>query len=154
MQECCGVVPLAQCREPYTAVRFLGEHLPLERLYGLTPSRDELEDLLESEAATRSGRLPGGAGTLQPDDGDNPYASQGGRGAALTAAAARYVWSPLSLCEALAMKRGYFIAKTGRPDSHAAGREILYDAQDGLLPLWWLPPAEAPTTSAAAVAKA
>lgn len=35
VQECCGVIPLAQLREPYTAVRLLAEHLPLEAMYGL-----------------------------------------------------------------------------------------------------------------------
>jgi hypothetical protein len=120
MQECCGVVPLAQVREPFTAVRFLGEHLPLERLYGLTPDRDELED---AAAAIVSGTMPDAA-----------------RGPALAAAAATYAWSPHSLCEALAVKRGILIAKTGQPDAHAAGRAILYDAQDGVLPLYWLPP--------------
>ena len=118
-QECCGVVPLAQVREPFTAVRFLGEHLEVERLYGLAPPRDELEDMVEAAG------VPEGAS----------------RGAAMSDAAARYVWSPLSLCEQLAEKRGYYIAKTGRLDAHAAGREILYDAQDGVLPLWWQPPA-------------
>ena len=107
MQQCCGVVPLAQVRETFTAVRFLGEHLPLERLYGLTPTVDDLEDQF-------------GAG--------------GG------ANAARFVWSPFGICEALAVKRGFLIAKTGRPDAHAAGRQILFDSQDGLLPLFWLPP--------------
>jgi ribosome biogenesis GTPase A len=120
-QECCGVVPLAQVREPFTAVRFLGEHLEVERLYGLAPPRDELEDLADAGGA-------GGGGAS--------------RGAALSEASVRYVWSPLSLCEALAEKRGYHIAKTGRLDAHAAGREILYDAQDGVLPLWWEPPAQ------------
>ena len=35
IQECCGVLPLAQVREPYSGVRFLAEHLPLEHMYGL-----------------------------------------------------------------------------------------------------------------------
>lgn len=93
MQEVCGVVPLAQVREPYTGVRVLAERLPLERLYGLTLPKDE--------------------------DG----------------------WSPLTLCEALAVKRGFMIAKVGRPDAHAAGREILYDTGDGIVPVAWDPPA-------------
>ena len=128
LQECLGVVPLAQVREPYTAVRLLGEHLEVERLYGLTPRRDELEDMIEAEGwdAHEAGR--GGKPT---------------KGAALASAAQRYVWNPLTLCEALAEKRGYYIAKTGRLDSHAAGREILFDAQDGILPLHFLPPAAA-----------
>ena len=94
MQELCGVIPLAQVREPYSAVRVLAERLPLERLYGLTLPKDDEEE----------------------------------------------AWSPLLLCEQLAVKRGYHIARTGRPDGHAAGREILYDTQDGNVPVAWLPP--------------
>ncbi len=96
MQECCGVIPLAQVREPYTSVRFLAQHLPIEKYYGLTLPQDETE------------------------------------------------WSPLLLCETLAVKRGYYFARTGRPDSHSAGRAILYDSQDGIIPLWWRAPVEAP----------
>ena len=99
MQECCGVIPLAQVREAYSTVRFLAEHLPIERLYGLQMSKEDEEDW--------HGK-----------------------------------WSPLGICENLATKRGYFTARTGRPDGHAAGREILYDAQDGIVPLFWLPPIE------------
>ena len=84
-------------REPYTAVRYLAERMPLEAMYGLRLPADEA------------------------------------------------AWSPLLLCETLAAKRGVFIAKTGRPDSHAAGREILYDTQDGNIPLAWLPPIPAST---------
>lgn len=91
-------------REPYTAVRYLAERLPLESMYGLRLPSDEA------------------------------------------------AWSPLLLCEALATKRGVFIAKTGRPDSHAAGREILYDTQDGNVPLAWLPPLAGADASAAAAA--
>ena len=137
MQECCGVVPLAQVRECYTAVRFLGEHLDLERLYGLKPGRDELEDMLEAE-----GWQQGGSGGVDgyPRRGEEGGGPPRSKGAALDAAAQRYVWSPLSLCEALGEKRGYFIKKTGRVDTHAAGREILFDAQDGILPFFFLPP--------------
>lgn len=81
-------------REPYTAVRYLSERLPIENMYGLRLPKDE--------------------------DG----------------------WSPLLLCEELATKRGLHNARTGRPDGHAAGREILYDTQDGTVPLAWLPPSD------------
>lgn len=35
IQECLGVLPLAQVRETFSAVRFLAEHLPLDSMYGL-----------------------------------------------------------------------------------------------------------------------
>jgi ribosome biogenesis GTPase A len=92
MQEILGVIPIAQVREPYTAIRCIAEHLPLERMYGLALPKDEVG------------------------------------------------WSALLICECLATKRGLHIARVGRPDAHSAGREILYDSQDGILPLAWLPP--------------
>lgn len=116
MQECCGVVPLAQVREPYTAARLLGEQLPLERMYGIHTMMPGRQAQPVSKADRAIGAPTGG--------GDDE------------------VLSPLWLCEALATKRGRFLARTGRPDAHAAGREILYDAQDGVLPVWWLPPKE------------
>jgi ribosome biogenesis GTPase A len=91
MQELGGVIAIAQIREPYTALRVLGEMLPIEQMYGLQLPRDEGE------------------------------------------------WSPLLFAETLAMKKGMMLAKTGRPDGHSAGRQVLYDAQDGVLPLAWLP---------------
>jgi len=132
MQECCGVVPLAQVRECFTAVRFLGEHLDLEKLYGLQPRKDDLEDMLEAQ----------GWGLEIPEEGGHKgrKGTALSKGAALNAAALRYIWSPLSLCEGLGEKRGYFIKKTSAVDTHAAGREILYDSQDGILPFFFLPP--------------
>jgi ribosome biogenesis GTPase A len=91
MQELCGVIAIAQIREPYTALRVLGEMLPIEQMYGLSLPRDEGE------------------------------------------------WSPLLFAETLATKKGMMLARTGRPDGHSAGRQVLYDAQDGVLPLAWLP---------------
>jgi ribosome biogenesis GTPase A len=91
MQELGGVIAIAQIREPYTALRVLGEMLPIEQMYGLSLPRDEAE------------------------------------------------WSPLVFAETLATKKGMMLAKTGRPDAHSAGRQVLYDAQDGVLPVAWLP---------------
>ncbi|KAA0161310.1 hypothetical protein FNF31_03924 [Cafeteria roenbergensis] len=104
MQQCLGVMPLAQVREPYTAVRFLAERLPLERMYGLKP--------------------------VDEDD----YAA---------AAAGDYAWTPWAICESYAVKCGLLHARTGRPDAHAAGRRILQDAVDGVLPIYFWPPADA-----------
>ena len=101
MQECLGVVPLAQVREPYSAVRFLAERLPIEKMYGLRPV----------------------------DDDDHA-----------AAAAGTFAWSAFDLCEAYAVKSGLLYARTGRPDAHAAGRRVLQDAVDGVLPIFFWPP--------------
>ncbi len=88
----CGLFPLAQVREPFSAVRYLAERVPIERVYGLTLPKDSKR------------------------------------------------WSPMLLCETLACKRGYMLAKSGRPDAHRAGREILIDALDGRVVISWPPP--------------
>jgi tetratricopeptide (TPR) repeat protein len=141
---CTGLGDISYIRKDMeTALQW---YLEVERLYGLKPSRDELEDMIEAEGWEEGGGGGGGGG------------GRGGRvtkGSALASAERRYVWSPLTLCEALAEKRGYLIAKTGRLDSHAAGREILYDTQDGNVPLAWLPPlSDSTPTPGAATATA
>mmetsp|Transcript_8218 Transcript_8218/g.13349 ORF Transcript_8218/g.13349 Transcript_8218/m.13349 type:complete len:578 (-) Transcript_8218:45-1778(-) len=40
LQVICGVFPIAQVREPYSAVRFLAERIPLEHTYNLPPPED------------------------------------------------------------------------------------------------------------------
>ena len=37
VQEVCGVIPLAQVREPYSALRVVAEAVPLWDLYGIKP---------------------------------------------------------------------------------------------------------------------
>ncbi len=129
MQECAGVVPLAQVREPYSAVRFLCEALPLPQLLGIKPE----EDTVFSSAGTRAGAGGGSSGIAGVSLFDE-------EGSAHAAAAPLSRWSPYSLCEAYAEKKGIRIARTGAPDTHAAGRAILYDTVDGVLPLYWEPP--------------
>eukprot|EP01122_Echinamoeba_exundans_P006496 TRINITY_DN1841_c0_g1_i2.p1 TRINITY_DN1841_c0_g1~~TRINITY_DN1841_c0_g1_i2.p1 ORF type:complete len:526 (-),score=131.97 TRINITY_DN1841_c0_g1_i2:394-1971(-) len=36
LQILCGIFPIAQVREPYSAIQFLAERVPVERIYGLT----------------------------------------------------------------------------------------------------------------------
>ncbi|GAM18735.1 hypothetical protein SAMD00019534_019100 [Acytostelium subglobosum LB1] len=93
LQILCGLFPIAQVREPFSAVRYLAERVPVERVYKLQ----------------------------HPDKVDAP-------------------WSPMALCEAFALKRGYLLAKTGRADVHRAGLEILRDCVDGNVVISWPPP--------------
>ena len=48
--------------------------------------------------------------------------------------------SPLALCAALAVKRGYTLRRGGAPDVHRAGLEVLRDCVDGALCLAFAPP--------------
>ncbi|GMF14008.1 unnamed protein product [Phytophthora lilii] len=49
-------------------------------------------------------------------------------------------WTPWTLCEAYAEKRGYRTDRRGRPDHQRAGSELVRDTVDGILPLFFLPP--------------
>ncbi|KAG1704119.1 hypothetical protein DVH05_006130 [Phytophthora capsici] len=99
LQELSGLYPYSQIREPYSAVRFLAEHVVLEKILDLKP-RTQLFDGLEEELE----------------------------------------WTPWTLCEAYAEKRGYRTDRRGRPDHQRAGSELVRDTVDGILPLFFLPP--------------
>ncbi|KAI9913836.1 hypothetical protein PsorP6_005130 [Peronosclerospora sorghi] len=99
LQELSGLFPFSQIREPYSAVRFLAEHVALEHILDLKPRTqlfDDVEEHLE--------------------------------------------WTPWTLCEAYAEKRGYRTDRRGRPDHQRAGSELIRDTVDGILPLFFLPP--------------
>lgn len=89
LQILCGIFPIAQVREPYSAIKYLAECIPVEKVYNLEPLNDD-------------------------------------------------PWSAWSICEAYAEKRGYR-TKSGRLDTHRAGREILFDVIDGRIVLYFLP---------------
>ena len=107
--EACGLHPLAQVREYYSAVRLIAHALDLRALYGL--SEFDLREHWEEP-----GEL-----------------------------------SPLGFCDALAIKRGFRIARgKGGADTHRAGLEVLRDCVDGLLCLSFAPPSP-PTAPSPAV---
>ncbi|TYZ63177.1 hypothetical protein PybrP1_011507 [[Pythium] brassicae (nom. inval.)] len=49
-------------------------------------------------------------------------------------------WTPWTICEAYAEKRGYRTDRRGRPDHQRAGAELIRDTVDGIIPLFFLPP--------------
>eukprot|EP00026_Physarum_polycephalum_P004244 Phypoly_transcript_04261.p1 GENE.Phypoly_transcript_04261~~Phypoly_transcript_04261.p1 ORF type:complete len:555 (+),score=105.32 Phypoly_transcript_04261:169-1833(+) len=92
LQVLSGVFPISQVREVFSAIRYLAERVPIEKIYNLSP----------------------------PSNGSS--------------------WSPYLLLEAYALKRGYREAKTGQPDVHRAGGEILRDCLNGHIVISWPPP--------------
>ncbi|GLD95238.1 hypothetical protein PINS_up003882 [Pythium insidiosum] len=99
LQELCGLYPYSQIREPYSAVRFIAEHLDLQSILGLKP-RVQVFDGIEEELE----------------------------------------WTPWTVCEAYAEKKGYRTDRRGRPDHQRAGAELIRDTVDGIVPLFFLPP--------------
>lgn len=49
------------------------------------------------------------------------------------------VWTPWDKCDAYASKRGYFMKRSGKPDTHRAGLELLRDTLDGVIPFYVVP---------------
>jgi ribosome biogenesis GTPase A len=49
-------------------------------------------------------------------------------------------WTPWTMCEAYAVKRGYRTDRRGRPDHQRAGAELIRDTVDGIVPFYFFPP--------------
>ena len=104
--ELSGILPLAQVREPLSAVRAVFEVFgtDLVGLYALKRPDWYEEDDAEDEAGN-------------------------------------FRWTPLAVCEALADKRNYTLARSGAPDVQRAGLEIIRDCADGVVPVFLAAPA-------------
>lgn len=111
-----GSFPIAQTREPFSAVRFIAENcVPhLHEIYKLKPVDDEDDD-----------------GALRAWRGDGS--------AVLTYFVSESEWSPWTLCEAYAMQRGFHM-KGGKFDVHRAANLILRDTLNGKKAVLSFPP--------------
>jgi len=113
------LIPLAQVREPFSAIRWVMERAvkPLPELLNLKPV--SLQRVMElREMGTEALALDKVA---SPEDEPLP-------------------WSPLLLCAQYAAQRG--LMSGGRPDCMKAGMEILERVLDGRVPYTVAPPAE------------
>jgi hypothetical protein len=91
--ELCGVCTVAQLREPFSAVRFLAERLPLPLIYGLKPVPRAL-----SQAANGGSAAEAAADDLFAALDQQRNGPAGG------------VWSAWDICESLALAKGYKMA--------------------------------------------
>lgn len=128
LQVLFGSFPIAQTREPFSAVRFLAENCapPLHELYKLRPvDTDDGIEGEQGEVEVVSCRL----------------SRVGTHSNVLSSHAAG--WSPYALCEAYAKLRG-FTVKGGKLDVHRAANGLLRDALGGnKVALSFPPPAAA-----------
>lgn len=106
-------------------MRFLAEHVVLERILDLKP-RTQHFDGLEEELVRQFCSTLRWISTIVPTILLLFHILQG--------------WTPWTLCEAYAEKRGYRTDRRGRPDHQRAGSELVRDTVDGILPLFFLPP--------------
>lgn len=111
------LIPLAQVREPYSALRWVMMHAtrPLQELLGLkSPTLEQVMAL--RECGTEALALDSG---VFEDDGPLP-------------------WSPMLLCALYARQRG--LVDSGGPNCLKAGMEILERVLDGRVPYAVPPP--------------
>lgn len=104
-------------------MRFLAEHVVLEQILDLKP-RTQLFDGLEEELVRSFGIVELAFSCFLM----------------LSFVVYLQEWTPWTLCEAYAEKRGYRTDRRGRPDHQRAGSELVRDTVDGILPLFFLPP--------------
>lgn len=110
LQVLAGLYPVAQLRRPYAAVAFLATYAPL--------------------VATL--RLEGAAAAARAYNGeDEPPAGGGGQAEC---------WTAMRICEAYALKRGYFTAKAARLDTYRAANALLRLGLAGGVVLATVPP--------------
>ena len=122
LQALCGIFPLQQLREPYSAIAYLAERVPIERVYGLKREREE-----EVEGR-RKGARPA----------DDEEVREVGR---VLEVEEEREWSAWELCEAYARQRNFSIAGSGgRVDTHKAAVEMLQDVLSGAVVFNFKPP--------------
>lgn len=112
LQILAGMYPISQVREPYAAIKYLADRVPLVDILGLNT---ELEKLAVYN--------------------EEPHLGSDG-------------WTAWKICEAWAMKRGFYTAKAARLDVFRAANSILRLALDGRIVLATIPPGFAPTRNA------
>ena len=110
LQVIAGSFPIAQTREPYSAVQFLAERLPLETIYRLSPPIEPMSPgIIDASSKEQKPAPP------------------------------PFEWSAWMLCEALAQKKGFF-NRQGQPDVYRAANFILREVLDGVVTLFFTPP--------------
>ncbi|KAI8612524.1 hypothetical protein BC830DRAFT_1231146 [Chytriomyces sp. MP71] len=111
-----GMYRIAQVQEPYSAVQYLAERVPIEEVLHLQPPlvSTGLQDAVSGSAQARAEQH--------------------------RVALERYQWSGWDICEAFAIQRGFLTPRVSRPDVYRAANLLLRMANDGRLLLGFKPP--------------
>ncbi|TPX69536.1 hypothetical protein CcCBS67573_g06818 [Chytriomyces confervae] len=111
-----GMYKIAQVQEPYSAVQYLAERIPVEKILNLEPP------LVST-------------GVEDAVSGSTQFKAEHYR-----EALQNYKWSAWDICEAFAIQRGFLTPKVSRPDVYRAANLLLRMANDGRLLLGFKPP--------------
>ena len=134
--EAMGLYPIAQVREYLSVIRFVGERISLENMYGL-----KIPDWYENdEEELMSGSDGSGGGGGGGGDGDDEWKGMSSSVTTADSSSFNILWTPRMILEAYSIKKKYFQGKGGIPDITRAGTEILKDIVDGIVLLSFAPP--------------
>ncbi|KNC48527.1 DNA polymerase eta [Thecamonas trahens ATCC 50062] len=170
LQVLCGLYPTSQVVEPFSAIRYLAERVPVEVVYELQlpvesdedddgggPPRPALKKLKKAMAQderlelNRMGKALSKARVRYVAEhlalSRSWKAAAAATGEPFAAATVAYLedaqqWTAWKMCEAYAIKRGFFTPNTGRPDVYRAAIKMIYDVLDGYVVFSFLPPAD------------
>lgn len=112
-----ALIPIAQVREPFSAIRWLAAHCPEPLGHTLKLKPYTFHEVSEA--------LQQGVELLRMDHEDE-------RLVAAEASGGELPWSVLSLCTRYAVQRG--LVRNNHPDSHTAGLKILERVLEGRIP--------------------
>ena len=155
--EAMGLYPIAQVREYLSVIRFVGERISLDNMYGLKiPDwyENDEEELMCGSGGGSGGCGGGGGGGRGGGKGGKGGRGGGGRGGGgdgewkgmsssvttTDSSSFNILWTPRMILEAYSIKKKYFQGKGGIPDITRAGTEILKDIVDGIVLLSFAPP--------------
>ncbi|KAG8838367.1 hypothetical protein FRC18_004972 [Serendipita sp. 400] len=120
MQVLAGVLPISQMASIPSSAQFIGQKMPLEKIFGLEhPSR--LEKAVEEDKRTWRPGMKTGSESKSEE-----------------------IWTAMDVLTAYGLRRGWKTAKAGRPDVNRAGNAILRACADGKNIRWgfWPPGTE------------
>lgn len=100
LQVLSDVLPIAQIPALPACVRYVGDLMPIENIFGVDRSMLEPEEVVEDKRTWRAGMRP----TI-----------------ATPQRAERKAWTAMEIMNAYATKRGWQTARTGWPDAMRAG---------------------------------
>ncbi|CAE6524615.1 unnamed protein product [Rhizoctonia solani] len=126
LQVLSNVLPIAQIPALPACIRYVGDIMPIEDIFGVDKSMLEVEEVVEDKRTWREGTRP----AVKPDP-----------------SAEKHKWTALQVMTAYASKRGWMTAKAGRPDSMRAGNAMMRSIVEGRVPWAFWPPGSEPPQS-------
>ncbi|KAG9079543.1 hypothetical protein FRC06_007677, partial [Ceratobasidium sp. 370] len=125
LQVLSNVLPISQIPALPACIRYAGDLMPIEEIFGVDKSTLEPEEVPEDKRTWRQG--------MRPPKAKDDTGNQG--------------WTALQVMSAYATKRGWKTAKAGRPDAMRAGNAMMRSIVEGKVRWSFWPPGSNPPLS-------